>query len=81
MARATVLVLADLARDWDLATRWIEEWRHRIDVCPEEPGGCLYRVAWWEVDAPQEAIDELPGRLLASSEWVTSGRRAPDEAT
>ncbi len=75
MARATVLVITDEERDWDLASRWMEKWRHRMAVCPEEPGGCLCCVAWWDVDAPQEAIDELPLRLLASSEWVTDGRR------
>ncbi len=75
MARATILVVTDRERDLDLANQWIEKWRDRMEVCPEEPGDCLCCVAWWDVDAPQEALDELPRNLLASSEWVRGSPR------
>lgn len=73
MPRATVLASMDIAGEWELASEWIERWRDRMEVCPEEPGGCLCCVAWWDVDAPQEALSELPAALLAGSDWVAEG--------
>jgi hypothetical protein len=73
MPRATVLVITDEEDDWRLANEWVDRWRDRMAVCPEGPGGCLCCVAWWDVDAPQEALDELPPRLLAGSEWSRGG--------
>jgi hypothetical protein len=42
-------------------------------VCPYDPSGCLCCVAYWDVDAPQEALDELPKELLAGSDWASGG--------
>jgi len=69
MPRATVLVETDHEDEWQLAQNWIERWRDKMAVCPDEPKGCLCCVAFWDVDAPQEALDELPEHLLAVSEW------------
>lgn len=74
MPRATVMVLMDVAGEWELATEWIERWRDRMAVCPEEPSGCLCCVAWWDVDTPQEALSELPPAILAGSDWATAAR-------
>jgi hypothetical protein len=73
MPRATVLVITDHEEDWQLADEWIGRWRDRMAVCPEQPEGCLCCVAWWDVDAPQEALSELPKHLFAASEWVREG--------
>jgi len=75
MPRATVLVLTDREGDWELVGAWVDRWRDRMEVCPEEPGGCYCCVAWWDVDAPQEALDELPSSLFASSEWTDGSER------
>jgi hypothetical protein len=77
MPRATVFVITDHKGDWDLACEWVERWRPRMQVCPEEPGGCLCCVAWWDVDAPTEALDELPRSLLLSSDWAKGAGRDP----
>jgi hypothetical protein len=73
MSRATVLVLTERDKDWELASEWVERWRDRMALCPEEPGGCLCCLAWWDVDATQEALDELPRAFLAGSEWANGG--------
>ncbi|QEL15730.1 hypothetical protein PX52LOC_02665 [Limnoglobus roseus] len=76
MPRATVLVIVDRPGEWEVAEGWVERWRDRMAVCPEEPGGCLCCVAWWDVDAPQEALNELPTSLLSRSEWVINGSKS-----
>ena len=69
MPRATVLVVTDREDDWQLVSAWIDQWRERMNQCPEEPAGCLCCVAWWDVDAPQAALDKLPPRPLVASDW------------
>lgn len=71
MARATVLALMDREGEFELAEEWIQRWRGRMLVCPEEPDGCLCCVASWDVDAPQDALDELPRHMLAGSDWAS----------
>jgi len=71
MARATILVLTDHQDEWRAATEWIDRWRTRMAVCPDGPDGCLCCVASWDVDAPQEALDELPAALFLSTPWST----------
>ena len=73
MPRATVLVLTDREGEWELVESWLARWRSTMAVCPEEPSGCLCCVAYWDVDAPQAALDELPKRLLAGSDWSRGG--------
>ena len=70
MTRATILALMDKEGEFELAESWIERWRDRMTVCPDEPSGCLCCVATWDVDAPQEALDELPKDMLAGSSWA-----------
>jgi hypothetical protein len=69
MPRVTIFVITEREQDWQLANAWLDRWRNRMAVCPDEPEGCLCCVAWWDVDAPQEALDELPPRLLQTSDW------------
>lgn len=73
MPRATVLAVVDRPGEWELAEAWVERWRGRMAVCPDEPGGCLCCLAWWDVDATQEALDELAPRLLVGSDWAAGG--------
>jgi hypothetical protein len=73
MPRATILVVTDHPGEWALVEAWIGRWRERMAVCPDEPVGCLCCVAWWDVDAPQEALDELPPSLVASRERTAGG--------
>jgi hypothetical protein len=75
MTRATILAMVDNEGEYELAGAWIERWRDRMSVCPDEPGGCLCCVASWDVDAPDEALAELPQSMLAGSDWVTNGKR------
>jgi len=36
-------------------------------TCPENFEGCGCCVVYWEVDAPQGALEELPSHLLAGT--------------
>ena len=76
MTRATVLALIDKKGEFELAENWLEKWRDRMAVCPDEPDGCLCCVAMWDVDAPQKALDELPQHMLAGSSWVSNGSKS-----
>jgi hypothetical protein len=75
MTRATVVAFIDHEGEFELAESWVTRWRTRMSVCPDEPGGCLCCVASWDVDAPDQALAELPKEMLAGSAWVSSGKR------
>jgi hypothetical protein len=50
---------------------WLTRWRPRLPfVSANEGCGCC--VDLYRVEAPQEALDELPPLVFAASEW--SGR-------
>ncbi|TNJ35787.1 hypothetical protein [Arenimonas terrae] len=61
--------LSKFNQDWALVEDWIERWRERMDVCPDHPEGCFCCHAYWEVDAPTEALEELPGHMLQAGTW------------
>jgi hypothetical protein len=71
MPRATIVVVTDRPGEWELVEAWINRWRDQMAVCPEEPAGCWCCVAIWDVDAPKEALSELPQHLFAGSDWAS----------
>ena len=50
------------------AEAWFARWRPRLAYCSENQGcGCCVDI--WDVEAPAEAVAELPEELSAMSEW------------
>jgi hypothetical protein len=66
--RATICVEARRPEQEALVNGWFERWADQIASVSDNRGcGCCVDI--WEVDAPAEAISELPGEMLAQSEW------------
>lgn len=69
--KATLCVEADDKAGRALVEAWFERWRPRLVFCSENEGcGCC--VDLWNVDAPAEAVAEIPEHLLAMSDWTSS---------
>lgn len=67
MPRATICVDAG-AQEQVLVDEWFERWRDRLPFASDNEGcGCC--VDLYRVDAPQEALEELPANVLIASEW------------
>lgn len=77
MPRAVISVLlgkgddagavATFNTEWELVEQWLERWRDNMATCPENFEGCGCCFVYWEVDAPQGALDELPSHLSAGT--------------
>jgi hypothetical protein len=67
MSKATICV--DVGTPEQAAVdAWLERWRSRLPFVSENEGcGCC--VDLYRVEAPQEALDELPASVSAASEW------------
>jgi hypothetical protein len=72
MPRATVVVSIDDAAEVAAVDAWFDRWQSRLTHRSENHGcGCCVDV--WEVEAPQEAIDQLPKATYAGEEWTNGG--------
>lgn len=70
--RATICVSVDSSDECAAADAWLERWRDKLKFLSENRGcGCC--VNMWNVDGPDEAIDELPREIQATSEWTRLG--------
>lgn len=77
MPRAVITVLSGASDDagseatfnaeWELVEQWLDRWRDNMATCPENFEGCGCCVVYWEVDAPQCALEELPSHLLTGT--------------
>lgn len=67
--RATIIVAVDYPDEVAAAEAWFARWRPRLFYCSENTGcGCCVDI--WDVDAPEEAVAELPDEISAESEWT-----------
>jgi hypothetical protein len=58
-ARATIVVEADRPDEVEAIAAWFVGWQARLMHCSDNLGcGCCVDI--WEVQGPQQAIDELP---------------------
>jgi hypothetical protein len=69
MTRATLIVDVDRPEEVAAAEAWFARWQSRLAHCSDNFGcGCCVDI--WQVDAPREAIDQLPPAALAGNEWT-----------
>ena len=67
--RATIIASTEVEGEREALEAWLARWESRLVHLSEELGcGCC--VFMRNVDAPAEAISELPARMLGESEWV-----------
>jgi hypothetical protein len=57
-----VVVDVNDAEEVAIFSAWVARWREHATVSENEGCGCCVNI--WVVSAPQEAFDELPGRIL-----------------
>ena len=75
MPRATLVINLHVPEEVEAAEVWLETWELHLNYLSENLGcGCC--VDMFNVDAPHEALEELPERLSASSERADSERFA-----
>ena len=67
MLRATICVDVGVPEQ-AAVDAWLERWRSRLPFVSDNEGcGCCVDI--YRVEAPQQALDELPPVVFASSEW------------
>jgi hypothetical protein len=69
MTRATLVVEVDQFDEVAAIDAWFARWQSKLAHCSDNLGcGCCVDI--WHVDAPQEAIDQLPPAVFAGNEWT-----------
>ncbi|MEZ5630715.1 MAG: hypothetical protein R3F09_08400 [Burkholderiaceae bacterium] len=70
MARATVIVTIDNEREVVAVNAWFQRWGPRIRCADNQGCGCCVDI--WDVEAPAEALAQLPSEMWSPSA-VTGG--------
>ncbi len=74
MPRFTIIVDAEPKTELESVERWFARWKNElIYVSPQFGCGCC--IFGWDVEGPQEALEELPREVLASGDWSRSDKR------
>jgi hypothetical protein len=69
MKRITIYVdHVDSSADFERVEAWLEKWKGRVTVADYSTGGWEH---CWDLEAPSEAVAEIPEEWLCSSEWAT----------
>lgn len=71
MARATLSVTIDNERDIQAVNAWFRRWGTRIQCTDNQGCGCCVDV--WHVEAPSEALAELPADMLMAAAQPRAG--------
>jgi hypothetical protein len=66
MATANLIVTIDNEREVEAVNAWFRRWGPRIRVSDNDGCGCCVDI--WRVDAPAEALTELPHGMVTPSE-------------
>ena len=70
MARATVIVTIDNEREVVAVNAWFQRWGQCIRCADNQGCGCCVDI--WDVEAPAEALAQLPSEMWSPSA-VTGG--------
>ena len=63
--RATLIATTEMG-ERKLLDQWMNKWKKKLPYCSENAGcGCC--VDLYEVEAPKEALQELPSHFIESS--------------
>jgi len=69
MKRITIYVdHIDSSTDFDHVRAWLEKWKGKATVADYSSGGWEH---CWDVEAPSEAVAEIPKEWLCASQWAT----------
>lgn len=68
MRKATLCTSVD-SGERQVVEDWLSKWRQSLGFCSENEGcGCCVDI--YNVEAPEEALAELPPSVFAASEWA-----------
>lgn len=71
MKKATLCADSD-TDEGDIVEQWLVKWRSALAYCSENEGcGCCIDI--YNVEAPEEALAELPASVVAASDWAGNG--------
>ncbi len=71
LKRISIFVLHNEdSSDFDWMEAWIKKWKNlnKLKVADYSTGGWEH---YWDIEAVQEAIEEVPEEYLCASEWAT----------
>lgn len=69
MPRATLIISTDEPGEREDADQWFKTWSAHLTFVSENYGcGCCVDI--YDVEGSQEAVDALPPRLSARSDWT-----------
>jgi hypothetical protein len=64
MATATLVVTVDDEREVQAVNAWFQRWGTRIRCSDNTGCGCCVDI--WDVEAPAQALDELPPLMVSA---------------
>ena len=71
MARATVSVSIDNEREVMAVNAWLNRWGTRLKLSDQQGCGCCVDI--WDVEAPRQALAELPAAMVRQAGTVGQG--------
>ena len=67
--RITIVAGTDQPGEVAAVEAWFARWREHLSVQSEDQGcGCCVHI--WDVDAPADAVADLPDAVQAESDWT-----------
>lgn len=65
-----VTLCADVnMKEREVVEVWLSKWRETLGFCSETKGcGCCVDI--YHIEAPEEALTELPPSVIATSDWA-----------
>ena len=75
MSRATVIIAVDSPDEEDSYVAWLEKWKEKLPYVSENYGcGCC--VLMFDIEAPDEALAELPAAIRGESDWTCEKKKS-----
>ena len=71
MARATISVSIDNEREVMAVNAWLNRWGTRLKLSDNQGCGCCVDI--WDVEAPRQALAELPAAMVRQTGAVGQG--------
>ena len=71
MARATISVSIDNEREVMAVNAWLNRWGTRLNLSDNQGCGCCVDI--WDVEAPPQALTELPATMVRQARAAGQG--------
>jgi hypothetical protein len=75
LVRATISVTLDNEREVMAVNAWLNRWGPRLQLSDQQGCGCCVDI--WDVQAPRQALTELPAAMVRQAGDGGAGAAAP----